>query len=59
MFKCDERERSLSLLVVCSQAEGRAALRRAMETEYNIVEADGHEGAMKLLREVRDIGAVL
>ena len=59
VFKCDERERSLSLLVVCSQAEGRAALRRAMETEYNIVEADGHEGAMKLLREVRDIGAVL
>ena len=59
IFKCDERERSFSLLVVSNSEDHRDELRRILETEYSVVEADCRENAVRLLREVRDIGAVV
>ena len=55
VFKCDERERGLNLLAI---GGGEGELRGILETDYNVVDARNREEAVRLLREVRDVGAV-
>lgn len=59
LFKCDERERGLSLLLAGGSVENRSHLNGILETEYSIVEAEDCEKAVQLLHSTRDIGAVI
>lgn len=56
VFKCDERERGLNLLAI---GGGEGELRGILETDYNVVDARNRAEATRLLREVRDVGAVV
>ena len=55
----DKAEREISLLLIDKNEKDSLALRRILETEYSVIDTDDKDKAVRILRSVRNIGAVL